>query len=75
MKAFIPYPKEAVHLRLLLRKLQDHGTINCDFETFTKLYEKWHLKTFPGCPINTQSAIFREDWFYDFLNFLISSDI
>ena len=75
MKAFTIYRKEEIHLRLLLRKMQDYGTINCDFETFSKLYAEWHMKAFPGCPVNTQSAIFREDWFKDFINYLANKDI
>lgn len=75
MKALTIYPKQEIHLRQLLKKLQDYGELNCDFNTFSKLYNKWHTKAFPGCPINTQSAIFRDDWFLDFVNFLANADI
>lgn len=75
MKALRTYSKEETHLRQLLRKLNDYGELNCDFPTFSKLYEEWHQKTFPGCEINTMTAIFRDDWFLDFVNFLANKDI
>lgn len=75
MKALTIYPNGEVHLRQLLRKLNDYGEINCDFPAFSKLYEEWHKKAFPGCPVNTRSAIFRDDWFLDFVNFLANKDI
>lgn len=75
MKALTIYSKGEIHLRQLLRKIQDYGTINCDFETFVKLYEEWHLKAFPGCPIDITTVIFRDDWFSDFVNFLANKDI
>lgn len=40
MKALTIYSKGEIHLRQLLRKLQDYGKLNCDFETFSKLYEE-----------------------------------
>ncbi len=75
MKALRTYSKEETHLRQLLRKLNDYGELNCDFPTFSKLYEEWHQKTFPGCEIDTMTAIFRDDWFLDFVNFLANKDI
>lgn len=75
MKAFTCYPKEQIYLRMLLRKMQDYGKINCDFETFTKLYEKWYIKMFPGCPVSAHTAIFRDDWLVSFINFLANCDI
>lgn len=75
MKALTLYSKSEIHLRQLLRKMQDYGKINCDLETFSKLYNKWHMKTFPGLPINTMSAIFNEAWFLEFVNFLANEDI
>ena len=75
MKALRTYSKEETHLLQLLRKLNDYGELNCDFPTFSKLYEEWHQKTFPGCEINTMTAIFRDDWFLDFVNFLANKDI
>lgn len=75
MKALTIYTKGEINLRKLLRKLQDYGELNCDFETFSKLYEEWHKKTFPGCSVNSMTAIFREDWFTEFVNFLANKDI
>lgn len=75
MKALRTYSKGETHLRQLLRNLNDYGELNCDFPTFSKLYEEWHQKTFPGCEINTMTAIFRDDWFLDFVNFLANKDI
>ncbi len=75
MKALTAYSKGEIHLRQLLRKLNDYGEINCDFPTFSRLYEEWHNKAFPGCPVNTMSAIFRDDCFLDFVNFLANKDI
>lgn len=75
MKALTIYSKGEIHLRQLLRKLQDYGKLNCDFETFSKLYGEWHKKAFPGCPVNTMSALFREEWFIEFVNFLANKDI
>lgn len=75
MNALTIYSKGEIHLRQLLRKLQDYGTINCDFETFSKLYAEWHLKAFPGCPIDTITAISRDDCFLDFVNFLANKNI
>mgnify|MGYP005795670429 FL=1 len=53
MKALTVYSKGEIHLRQLLRKLNNYGEINCDFLTFSNLYEEWHKKTFPGCPVST----------------------
>lgn len=75
MKAFTLYPKGEIDLRQLLRSLQDYGELNCDFVTFTKLYEEWHTKTFPGVPVNTGSATFRNDWLIEFVTFLANKDI
>ena len=75
MKAFTLYSKGEIDLRQLLRSLQDFGELNCDFVTFTKLYEEWHNKTFPSCPVNTMTAIFKDAWFLEFVNFLANKDI
>lgn len=75
MKAFSIYSKPEIDLRLLLTKLQNYGTINCDFETFTKLYRAWHQKTFPDTPISTSSVGFRDDWFRDFVNYLANQEV
>lgn len=40
MKALRTYSKGETHLRQLLRKLNDYGELNCDFPTFSKLYEE-----------------------------------
>lgn len=74
MKAFSLYSEKEIHLRQLLAKLQNYGSINCSFEKFTELYNKWHLSTFKGL-VNTMTAIFREDWFKSFVNFLANEDI
>lgn len=75
MKAMRIYSKDEIELRLLLEKLKNYGELNCDFPTFSKLYEEWHRKTFPGCPIDTSTATFREDWFLEFVKFLANKDI
>lgn len=75
MKALTLYSKEEIHLRQLLRKLNDYGKINCDFPTFSKLYEEWHKKTFPGRPVDIATAMCRDDWFIEFVNFLANKNI
>ena len=75
MKAFIPYRKEEIDLRLLLRKMQDYGDISCTFEQFNELYCLWHKERFRDTPIRTHTALFRDDWFIDFLNFLANSEV
>lgn len=75
MKAFITYNPEQIPLRQLCRKLQDFGTINCTFEQFVEIYRKWHLTTFKGQPVSYKTATFREDWFKDFLYFLINYEV
>ena len=75
MRAFIPYEANEIKLRQLCRKLQDYGTVNCTFEEFVKIYEKWHLTTFKGQPVSYSTASFREDWFRDFFCFLINYEI
>ena len=75
MKAFTLYQKSEIDLRKLLNKLQNYGKINCSFQEFCTVYNEWHLKTFPGLPISTTSANFRDDWFMDFVNYIINRDI
>lgn len=75
MKAFIPYRKEEKNLRKLLRKMQDYGEITCSFEQFNELYCEWHKQAFKGLPVSTNTAIFRDDWFIDFLNFLANTEV
>ena len=75
MKAFTPYNADLIPLRQLCRKLQDYGTVNCTFEQFVEIYKKWHLTTFKGQPVSYATATFREDWFRDFLYFLITYEI
>ena len=75
MKAFTLYPKKNRDLRYLLEKLKRYGECNCDFPTFAKIYEEWHLKTFPGCPVSTNTATFRGDWMVDFVNYIANYDI
>ena len=75
MKAFILYSDEEFKLRQLLRQLQSQGKVNCDFETFSKLYKGWHAKTFPGCPINVETTISKDEWLKDFVIFLANKDI
>jgi len=75
MRAFIPYDANEIKLRQLCRKLQDYGTVNCTFEQFDEIYKKWHLTTFKGQPVSYSTATFREDWFRDFLYYLIEYEI
>ena len=75
MKAFTTYDANEIPLRQLCRKLQDFGTMNCTFEQFVEIYNKWHLTTFKGQPVSYKTATFREDWFKDFLYFLITYEI
>lgn len=75
MKAFVLYPREKRDLYTLLDKLKLYGECNCDFEIFSKIYNEWHLKTFPGRPINNDTAIFRNDWLSSFINFLANYEI
>ncbi len=75
MRALTLYPTEEIQLRQLLRKLNDYGKINCDFPTFSKLYEEWHKQAFPGCRIDFTTAMFRDDWFLEFVKFLANKDI
>lgn len=75
MKAFKLFSNEEIELRKLLRKLQEYGEINCNFETFTKIYVDWFKITFPGRDFNPSIAINSDDWFLDFLKFLASKNI
>ena len=75
MKAFTIYPKEQRSLITLIENLKKYGECNCDINTFAKIYNEWHLKTFPGCPVNTNSASFRGDWLVDFVNYIANYDI
>ena len=75
MKAFTVYNAEEVPLRQLCRKLQDYGAMNCTFEQFEHIYRIWHLTAFKGQPVSYKTATFREDWFRDFLLFLINYEI
>lgn len=75
MKAFVLYKKEECQLRQLFQKMQNYGSMCCDFLQFIEIYNKWHLQTFRGAPIDYGSATFRDDWFHSFLNFIINYDI
>jgi hypothetical protein len=75
MKAFILYPKEEIELRKLLEKLKLYGQMNCSYPAFTQIYDEWHQKTFPGVQTKGNTVNFREDWFVDFVNYLINRDI
>lgn len=75
MKAFEPYSKEERNLRILCRRLQDYGKVQCTFKQFNEIYCEWHLKAFKGCPVSTTTATFRNDWFLDFVNFLANYEI
>lgn len=75
MKALTAYPEREGNLRKLFRKVSDKGEINCDFPTFSKLYEEWHKISFPNSKINTMLAIVSDDLFLDFVNFLSNKDI
>lgn len=86
-KAFTPYPKNEVVLRKVLRKLQDIGTLNCDFVAFNSLFLAWHERVFPRerwekatphIPYNADpktSLLFRQDWFYDFIGFISNATL
>ena len=75
MKAFILYPKEEIELRKLLEKLKLYGQMNCSYQEFAQIYDEWHQKTFPGMPTSPNTANFRNDWFIDFLNYLINREV
>ncbi len=75
MKAFTFYSKEEFDLRLLFKQLQDYGKVNCDFETFSKLYEEWLKKAYPTCPINAATIIQDDELFTLFVIFLANKDI
>lgn len=75
MKAFILYSPEEFSLRQLLKQLQSQGKVNCDFETFSKLYKEWQEKTYPGCPINAEAVIYVDELLKDFVIFLANKDI
>jgi len=75
MKAFSIYPKEEIDLRILLNKLQNYGKINCDFNSFSCIYNEWHQINFPGIKISTNSAIWRDDFFRSFVNFIANQEI
>jgi hypothetical protein len=75
MKAFTLYPKEERDLCKLLEKMKNYGKMNCDFAEFCQIYNEWHIKTFPGTKISTDSANWRDDWFIDFINYITNRDI
>lgn len=75
MKAFILYSNEEFSLRQLLRQLQSQGKVNCDFETFSKLYKEWQAKTYPECPINAEAVIYVDELYRQFVIFLANKDI
>ena len=75
MKAFTLYPKEERDLRKLLGKMKDYGTMNCSLDQFCQIYNEWHLKAFPGAKIDTWSANWRDDFFTDFINYIINRDV
>lgn len=75
MKAFCPYTKDEANLRELLSNLEKVGKINCDFTTFCRAYNEWHLKAFPGTPVSSAAVNFRRDWFIDFVNFLANYEV
>ena len=75
MKAFTLYSKEEINLRILMSKLEKVGIMNCDFKTFSNLYNSWHLSVFKNCPVDTNTANFRDDWFGSFVMYLAKSDI
>ncbi len=75
MKAFILYSPEEFSLRQLLKQLQSQGKVNCDFETFSKLYKEWQAKTYHGCLINAEAVIYVDELFKDFVIFLANKDI
>jgi len=75
VKAFTLYPKGEIALRKLLDKLKLYGQMNCDFQRFFLIYNEWHQETFPGLPTSPNTANHRDDWFVDFLNYLINRDV
>ncbi len=75
MKAFTLYSPGELELRKLKRKLEEHGTVNCDFDMFSKLYEKWKQRSYPGTKITPNSVIIRCEMFMDFIDFLQHEDI
>lgn len=75
MKAFTLHPKGKRDLLILLEQLKNYGECNCNFNTFCKIYNEWHMVNFPGCEISTSSATFRSDWFTSFINFIANYEI
>lgn len=77
MKAFTlkNYSEREIIIRQLLTKLQDHGHLNCDFDTFAKFYIEWHTKEFPGCTIAINTVISNDDWLNNFVEFLDNKKI
>ena len=75
MKAFTLYPKTEVHLRQLIGQLELYGKFNGTVNDFAVIYERWHLKAFPGCPIRFNSAGFGPDWLHDLINYMAGFDL
>ena len=75
MKAFCPYIKDKANLRELLSNLKKVGQINCDFPTFCRAYNAWHLKAFTGTPVSSTTVNFRRDWILVFVNFLANYEV
>lgn len=76
IRALDPYPRDKQNLIRLLVKIKQLGVLNCNFEQFNDAYIKWNMVKFPNTKVdNGQAALFRDDWFADFVNFLCNYDI
>lgn len=75
MKAFTLYPSDRRNLNVLLDNLRKYGECNCDFNTFINIYNEWHIRNFPGRPINTGTINMRSDWLNDFINFIANYEL
>lgn len=76
VRAFVLYSKDEIQFRQLLDKLKNYGTPNCNMQQFIYIYKQWHMEAFPGCKLDSgAAAMFREDWFNSFLQFLCNYQI
>lgn len=75
MKAFTLYPKDQRNLNILIDNLKKYGNCNCDFDTFNEIYIKWHLETFPGVPVSTDTINYRSHWLTSFINYISNYDL
>ena len=74
MKELTLYPPEELYVRYLFKSVQNYGVINCDLETFTKLYNEWCEKNLSG---NSGKVLqmFETLMLENFIEYLASTDI